>query len=715
LPRERAHESRLLVAGGCPHALSCTLHPDEREAVRGDFAESGVTGREALRDLLTLVVRRQVALWRDWRPWLALLTLVIPLGLLVSLLSARSAGGTAVYAWMYANNWTWAILDTPGPRRDLFRYASRFLLEYLTLFCWSWTIGYVIGALSRRTTWLNGALFCLLLFAGTLVGRAAAHNAYNAEIFADATYRVVLPLLLRLGLVVLPALWGMRTSRRQTSLPVWYAVLWAVATVTLTMREAWMMQTTAIVSWYVLPAPLRGGWLARLLPLVIMWPVACMLATANWRRWRGTTVAGVLLLLFLLSGGWGTAIATLQAQRGPQDYTQWRGQNRDGAASAFVPPRAWPEQLTRRWKVDVGEGYATPLIVHRTVYVFTRRGGQSTGGPGAGAEAGAGESREGMLALDAETGKERWHTSYPAPYTPSRPAAAHGAGPKATPLFHEGKLFTLGVSGIVAAFDAANGKLLWRTPAPAEAPFFSAASSPVGDRGVVIVHPGNYGPLTAFDTNTGAVKWTAGGNGFFASPIIVSFGGVRQVVSATQKSVIGVSVADGALLWEYPWTGGGSGGPSPVLFDDTIIISALNMGVAAFKPVKRGDAWTADTVWETKDVWMYVSNPVTIGDTLFGLSHRSSGQFFALDARSGKTLWLGAPREAANTAIVKADDLLFLLNDDGELIVAKSSRTGFEPVKRYMVADSATWAQPAISGKRLFIRDASSLALWTVD
>src|SRR5580704_11544958 len=99
---------------------------------------------------------------------------------------------------------------------------------------------------------------------------------------------------------------------------------------------------------------------------------------------------------------------------------------------------------------------------------------------------------------------------------------------------------------------------------------------------------------------------------------------------------------------------------------------------------------------------MYVSNPVVIADTLFGLSHRARGQFFAIDARNGKVLWLGPPREATNTAVVKAGNLLFFLNDDAKLIVARSSQAGFEPLKQYTVADSATWAQPTISGNRVF-------------
>jgi hypothetical protein len=153
----------------------------------------------------------------------------------------------------------------------------------------------------------------------------------------------------------------------------------------------------------------------------------------------------------------------------------------------------------------------------------------------------------------------------------------------------------------------------------------------------------------------------------------------------------------------------------PVIYEDTIIVSGLDQGMTAFRPVKGDGKWVTETVWTTKDVSMYLSNPVVIGDVLFGLSHRASGQFFSLDARTGRTLWLGQPREASNTAIAKAGALLFLLNDDGELIVARANRDRFEPLKRYTVAESATWAQPAISGNRIFVKDVSSVALWTVD
>jgi outer membrane protein assembly factor BamB len=392
------------------------------------------------------------------------------------------------------------------------------------------------------------------------------------------------------------------------------------------------------------------------------------------------------------------AYAVCSAQGNPPDYPQWRGKDRDGSASSFVQPPRWPDALTRRWRVEVGEGYASPLVVGNIVYVFSRRDG-----------------REVLSALDADTGAKLWQSGYAVPYTPSSPTAVHGSGPKATPLFHDRKIITLGISGIVAAFDAQKGTLLWRTAEPSEVPFFSAASSPVGEGRFAITHPGNYGPLTAFDLASGKVAWKAGGDAFFMPPTVMTLQGVRQVVSVTQTAVIGVAVEDGRLLWEFPWSGGRSGGIMPIPYGDKIIVSATTAGVMAISPRYRDGSWLVNKAWETSAVEMYISHPVLIGDTLFGFSRRTSGQLFALDARDGRVLWLGEPRFATNVAFAKAGDLLFVLKDDAELVIARANRSSFEPLKTYEVADSATWAQPVVSGRRLFVKDVSTLTLWTFD
>ena len=390
--------------------------------------------------------------------------------------------------------------------------------------------------------------------------------------------------------------------------------------------------------------------------------------------------------------------AVLMGQESPQDYPQWRGQNRDGAASAFSKPDAWPEHLTLEWKVDVGLGYATPIVVGGRVYAFTNRDG-----------------REGITALDAETGATIWRTDYPVRYETYEDAVDHGEGPKATPLFQGGKLYTLGISGTISCFDASTGALIWQKPAPQVQPYLGTASSPVGDRGLVIVQAEGDTALTAFEDETGRVRWTVKNEFRYASPVIANFYGTRQVIAVAQHSILGISVADGTVLWEHRWPSPYVQAITPLLYKDTIIVSGHHRGAMALKPERVNDTWAVKVVWDTRDVSMFLSNPVVVGDTLFGLSHWNSGQYFALDASSGRVLWLDRPRRATNTALAKADDLLFLLNDDAQLIVARSGRTGFEPLREYKVADSATWAQPAISGRRIFIKDVSSLAQWSVD
>jgi outer membrane protein assembly factor BamB len=275
-----------------------------------------------------------------------------------------------------------------------------------------------------------------------------------------------------------------------------------------------------------------------------------------------------------------------------------------------------------------------PGMVGDTVFIFARRDGSET-----------------LTALNSATGSERWQSSYAARYQPSDPARAHGAGPKATPAYSDGTLFTVGIAGVVSAFDASSAKRLWQTKPPGEHPFFGAASSPLVEDGVVVVHSGNYEPLTAFDRTSGEIRWRAGGEGFFASPIAVDIGGTRQIVSATLDSIIGVS-RDGAVLWRHLWDGGG-GSVTPVVYGETVIVSALDAGVRALQPRKQNGAWTVDTLWTRSDVSMYLSTPVVVEQTIFGFSHRGSGRFFALDARTGEVLWQGPPREAGNAAMAK--------------------------------------------------------------
>ncbi|MDO8681692.1 MAG: PQQ-like beta-propeller repeat protein [Acidobacteriota bacterium] len=395
-------------------------------------------------------------------------------------------------------------------------------------------------------------------------------------------------------------------------------------------------------------------------------------------------------------------LAPAAAQRPNTDWPQWRGAQRDGAAS-FTPPATWPERLTERWKVEVGLGYSAPIIVGDRVFAFSRQ-----------------DDSEVMRALDAATGKTIWETKYVAAYKPN-PAATrtHGTGPKSTPTFADGRLYTLGMSGMVTAFDAASGKLLWQKPSPLVEPLYHTAMSPLVDRGLVIVHVGGHsnGALTAFDARTGDVKWSWNGDGpAYGSPVVAELGGTRQVVTVTQDNLVGVSAAGGELLWKRPYSVRATrNAATPILHGQTVIISGLGLPVTAFRVMKRGDQWVSENVWENNDVTMDMSTGVVVGTTLFGFSARNSGQFFGVDANTGQTLWLSEGRQAENAAVVRAGDVWLALQADAQLIVARGNPKQFEILRRYNVANSATWAQPVLSGQRVFVKDLNSITLWTLN
>jgi outer membrane protein assembly factor BamB len=410
---------------------------------------------------------------------------------------------------------------------------------------------------------------------------------------------------------------------------------------------------------------------------------------------RYRSVVGIVALVGLT--------AAVGGQNDASDWPQWRGPSRDGTLASFTEPKAWPERLTQKWKIEVGTGYATPIVVGNRVFAFSRQ-----------------QDNEVMRAIDATSGKVVWETSYPAPFTMNSATSRHGPGPKSTPTYSDGRIFTLGMSGIVTAFDAATGKQLWQKPAPPVEPMFHTAQSAVVDRGLVILHVGgnNQGALTAFDPATGAVKWSWDGDGpAYGSPIVADIGGTRQVIVFSQQNLVGVDAASGQLLWRVPFVARSvTNSITPLVYGgQTVIVSGQGKALTAYTISKRNGQWAADLAWENPQLSMSFSNPVLVGDAVFSMSPLNSGQFFWADAKTGKTLWTSTPRQAGNAAIIRAGGLLFVLKDDAQLIVARSTPGGFEPLTTYTVADSATWPAPAVSGNRIFIKDISTVALWTLN
>jgi len=398
----------------------------------------------------------------------------------------------------------------------------------------------------------------------------------------------------------------------------------------------------------------------------------------------------------------GMATAAGAARVAAQDWPQWRGPNRDGASLSFRAPSSWPEALRSHWRIEVGQGYATPLLVDGRIYMFSRQG-----------------QEEVMTALDAASGNAIWRTSYAAPFEMNSATARHGPGPKSTPTYAGGRLYSFGMSSIVTAFDASSGRQLWQRPATKAQPQFHTAMSPLVDGDRVIIHTGGPGDtaLLSLDAASGEVQWSWDGDSpAYGSPIIVDLGGVRQVVTFTHRNLVGVSLATGELLWRRPFeTPSDTTSQTPILYRDTIIQAGRANGITAFRAVQRDGGWVTEDVWQTQEVSLHLTNGVVAGGVLYGLSHLNVGQYFALDLEDGTVLWTSPPRQADNAAMVSAGNTIFALENDAELLVLEASRDGFHPIRRYDVAESDTWAQPAISGDRVYVKDVSHLTLWTLN
>jgi hypothetical protein len=178
------------------------LDPTERDAVRGDLAESGSTGFEALRDVIGLVGRRQAGL----------LAIAIPVGILLSREAINTADESAVYAWLYFNNWCAAYLTNAGARVEMLEHSTEYMLEYLALACCAWAAGLLLGKVSRRAVSFQAVMFSLVLLLAAICFMPRPYPEFQSSVFSLPFYRVAFPLLLQTVLVFVPSLWGMRLS-----------------------------------------------------------------------------------------------------------------------------------------------------------------------------------------------------------------------------------------------------------------------------------------------------------------------------------------------------------------------------------------------------------------------------------------------------------------------------------------------------------------------
>lgn len=387
------------------------------------------------------------------------------------------------------------------------------------------------------------------------------------------------------------------------------------------------------------------------------------------------------------------------------DWPQWRGPNRDGAVDTSI--KTWPDSLTKKWQLTVGEGHSSPVVAGGRVFQFSRE-----------------DDSEVVRCLDLKTGGKEWTKKYAASYKMHPAARSHGKGPKSTPAVADGRLFTFGISGILTCFDVKDGRIKWQKDFSKTykltSPLFGTAASPLVYKGTVIVHVGgnNKGALTAFDVTTGKQKWAWDKDGpGYASPVVVRLGGARQLVTQTQQFILAVDPDTGRELWKLPYkTAFVQNIITPLVYDGLLIVSGFRNGTQAYRIEKADAGWKPTQVWTTtKAISEYMSTPVIHGKLLFGLTHNSSGQLFCASPKTGKVYWTGPGRTSKNAALISTANAVLVQKSNGELLVLKPTYERLSVEARYRTSKSPVWAHPALAGRLLLVKDAGTLICYAID
>ena len=400
---------------------------------------------------------------------------------------------------------------------------------------------------------------------------------------------------------------------------------------------------------------------------------------------RGPLIAGVLIA---------AASVAVHAQ-----WPQWRGPNRDAIVPAVSVPAAWPDKPAIQWTQPIGEGYSSPVVDDGRVFVHSRT-----------------DPDEVVSAFELTSGEAIWSATYTSAFSKNKYAATMAKGPFSTPVVSNGRVFTLGTSAVLSSFDAATGALRWRKDWSKEIDtsrlFTGTAMSPIIDSGLLIVHVGDDdgGALRALDPVSGDERWALPGHGpGYASPIVTVADGVRQLVTMTDKAVVGVGVQSGKQLWTIPFPDEWNENiVTPTLAGGVLIVSGTRKGTFGYRLEESG----ARQLWNNTDLPMYMSSPVVDGSFVYGFGSKRKGQLFCLDAETGVAKWTTEGRGGTNAAIQSAGPNLVVLTTDGELLVVRRTPEKYEELKRYKVAESQTWAHPVLVPGGVLIRDVSGLTLW---
>jgi outer membrane protein assembly factor BamB len=390
------------------------------------------------------------------------------------------------------------------------------------------------------------------------------------------------------------------------------------------------------------------------------------------------------------------------------EWPGFRGPARDGRLTGVRIGTDWASKPPqKRWGHLVGPGWGSFAVVGRLIYTQEQRG-----------------NLEAVVCYGADTGKEVWAHTDPGRFIDTDVGHESGAGPRATPTYHDGKIYSLGATGRLNCLDAANGKVVWARDAAADSgakvPFWGFASSPLVLKGLVTVFTGgpDHKAVSAYNpVKDEAPVWMSGdGQNGYCSPQPASLGGVEQIVMASDAGVQGLDPLKGTILWRHEWTSDGM--PrcvQPALIDGTddfLFGTGMGNGDRRVRVERRGDSWAEPTeVWTSTKINPYYNDRVIHKGHVYGFDNN---MFTCLSLENGKARWRGGRYGSGQVLLLADQDLLLVLSEKGEAVLVEADPEKHRELGRIQVLElkGKTWNHPVVANGRLFVRNAEEAACY---
>ncbi len=422
---------------------------------------------------------------------------------------------------------------------------------------------------------------------------------------------------------------------------------------------------------------------------------------------------------------WNCRIVTLgalafllcQTNARADDWPQWGGPQRDlvWRETGIVEKLPTDGLLPRVWSAPIAEGYAGPAVADGRVFITdfvrdTERGGRN--------------GLERMLCLDADTGKVLWKHEYSVLDSISYPH-----GPRATPVIDEGRVYTIGAVGDMFCFEAESGKILWTKnfvdDFGTRLPNWGMAASPLVDgKQLITLVGGDRALIVSFDKATGDVLWKALNDRQvgYCPPMIFEFGDTRQLIIWHPSSVTSLDPDGGKVNWQVPFrVRSGLTIPTPRKQGNRLFVTSFYSGAKMIEVAADGKS--AKVVWEGESdseinsdkLQSLMSTPFMNETHIYGIC--TFGQLRCLDVRTGKRIWETFDATGRgrwwNAFIIPHEDRFFIHNEQGELIIAALSPTGYKEISRAKLVEPTRrvrrrmtiWSHPAFAMQSVFARN----------